>query len=97
MRRVGAPGGRSPVVGTGQFCASHTAPCGDGGPATAASLNTPEGVALGPDGSLYIADTGNNRIRRVGAAGVITPLPPTTNPPPPPPPPPPTPPPPVTL
>lgn len=44
---------------------------GDGGPATAAMLNLPTGIAL--DGSnCYIADSGNHRIRKVDAAGIIT-------------------------
>jgi trimeric autotransporter adhesin len=41
---------------------------GDGGPATAASLSYPSGVSVDAAGNLYIADTGNNRIRKVSAA-----------------------------
>ncbi len=44
---------------------------GDGGPATSAPLNLPQGVALDPAGNLYIAEAGGNRIRRV-ANGLIT-------------------------
>ena len=45
---------------------------GDGGPATASQLRRPLAVASAPNGSLYIADSRNGLVRRVGASGVIT-------------------------
>ncbi len=45
---------------------------GDGGPATGASLNTPQAVAYDAAGNLYIADTGNGRIRMVTPGGTIS-------------------------
>ena len=41
------------------------------GPALEATFNEPRGLALAPDGSLYVADTGNNAIRRI-SDGVVT-------------------------
>jgi sugar lactone lactonase YvrE len=46
---------------------------GDNGPATAAGLDSPEGLALDTSGDLYIADTHNHRVRRLSlATGMIT-------------------------
>jgi glucose/arabinose dehydrogenase len=67
VRRVSPAGIITTVAGDGQYGSS-----GDGGPATAAELANPVSVAVAADGSLYIADAGNDRVRRVSPAGVIT-------------------------
>ena len=41
---------------------------GDLKPAVSAALNTPNGIAVGANGDIYIADSGNNRIRMISAA-----------------------------
>ena len=67
IRKVTAAGTITTIAGTG-------APgfAGDGGPATAAQLNLPYGVAVDLAGSVYIADLGNNRVRRIDPGGVIS-------------------------
>ena len=59
-------GAFSVVVGTTQGYA------GDGDAATAAQLNSPEGLALDDSGNLYIADTDNHVVRKVDTEGTIT-------------------------
>src|SRR5204863_186490 len=69
IRRVDAGTGTiTTVAGTGTQGFS-----GDGGPATAAALSVPSDVGLDGAGNLFIADWGNNRLRRVDAGtGTIT-------------------------
>ncbi|MCD6013442.1 MAG: hypothetical protein K0Q79_3304 [Flavipsychrobacter sp.] len=45
---------------------------GDGGPATAAQINSNWGMARDASGNIYIGDFGNNRIRKISPAGIIT-------------------------
>jgi len=67
IRKVSASGIITTIAGNG-----FQGFFGDGGPATSAVLNNPSGVAVDVSGNLFIADSGNGRIRRVSAAGIIT-------------------------
>ena len=53
------------------ICGSTYGFTGDGGPATEAKLNQPFQTALGPDGSFYVLDMRNERVRRIGPDGII--------------------------
>ncbi|MFI9357799.1 NHL domain-containing protein [Streptomyces lydicus] len=66
IRRVTADGQIGTVAGTGTAGFS-----GDDGPAAAAELNCPYGVAVDSTGNLYIADTDNHRVRQVTPDGQI--------------------------
>jgi len=67
IRKVDPEGIITTVAGDGQ--PGYT---GDGGPAAQARLHTPGGLAVGPDGSLYIADIDNHAIRKISPDGIIT-------------------------
>jgi sugar lactone lactonase YvrE len=67
IRKVGPTGIITTVAGSNSVGFS-----GDGGPATSAQLKAPAAIALDPAGNMYIADSGNNRVRKVSAAtGII--------------------------
>ena len=67
IRKIATDGIISTVAGNGQYAFS-----GDGGLANSASLRGPVGIALDHAGNLYVADTGNNRIRKVSVDGTIS-------------------------
>jgi hypothetical protein len=67
VRKVSTSGTITTVAGNGTFGFS-----GDGGPATDAGLNSPVGVTVDAAGNLYIADSGNHRVRKVSTSGTIT-------------------------
>jgi sugar lactone lactonase YvrE len=70
VRKVTPGGTITTLAGSGP--AIHGSYSGDGGPATSARLNSPYGVAVDKKGNLYIADTVNNRVRKVNPKGTIT-------------------------
>ena len=67
IRRVDAAGIISTIAGIGVAGFG-----GDGGPAAGAALHIPYGVAVESSGNLFIADTGNHRVRQVDSSGTIT-------------------------
>lgn len=67
IRKISISGIISTVAGTG--VAGYS---GDGGPATAAKLNSPYGIAIDGAGNLYIGDFNNQRVRKVNTSGIIS-------------------------
>lgn len=66
VRRIGRDGIITTVAGSGAGGLSGGGYAGDGGPAQRALLDWPVDVAVAPDGTLFIADRENDRVRRVG-------------------------------
>jgi uncharacterized protein (TIGR03437 family) len=67
--QLSAAGGVTTIAGTGIAGFS-----GDGGPSTECQLSGPVDVAVDPDGSIWVSDTGNNRIRKLTPVGVVQPV-----------------------
>lgn len=67
IRKVNAAGIISTIAGTGV-----SGYAGDGGPAIAAQLNEPYGVAIDDAGNIYIPDANNNVVRKINPAGIIS-------------------------
>jgi hypothetical protein len=73
IRKVSTKGIMTTLAGSGVVCASPTASCGDGGPATSAQFNNPSAIATDKNGNVYIADTGDNRVRAINVqASTVT-------------------------
>jgi len=66
VREVTPDGLIHTIAGTGGYGFN-----GNGIPATKAVLNTPAGLAVAPDGTVYFGDVGNNQVRTIGPKGII--------------------------
>jgi sugar lactone lactonase YvrE len=67
LRKISAAGQIARIAGNGSFAYS-----GDGGPATAAGMVKPKGVAIDTAGNIYVADYDDNRVRKINKAGIIS-------------------------
>lgn len=67
VRKIGADGLISTIAGT-----ERPGYSGDDGPAVLVQLDNPQGLAADRQGNLYIADSGNRRIRMVSSAGLVS-------------------------
>jgi trimeric autotransporter adhesin len=73
IRQVNTKGIMTTLAGTGVVCPTPTSACGDNGPAASAQFNNPSSVATDKGGNVYIADTGDNRVRAINLqASAIT-------------------------
>ncbi|MFZ1700559.1 MAG: RHS repeat-associated core domain-containing protein [Pyrinomonadaceae bacterium] len=71
IRRVDPNGAITTIIGNGVPCQPMDN-CGDDGPGSAATLNSPRKIHLAEDGSIFIADSGSNRVKKLSTDGTIT-------------------------
>jgi serine/threonine-protein kinase len=68
VRRIAPDGTIDSIIGR----STNGAFTGDGGPATLADFNAMRSLAIGPDGSIFVGDSANYRIRRVSPDGIVS-------------------------
>lgn len=69
IRKIAPNGVITTIAGTGVALLS-----GDGGTALAASFSNPQGIAIDSQGQIYVADKGNNRVRKIAVDGIVSSL-----------------------
>ena len=72
VRKISTSGIITTIAGVGPVGVGAGSYGGDGGPATSAQISSPYGVTFDVAGNLYIADEGNQRIRKIDTAGIIS-------------------------
>jgi trimeric autotransporter adhesin len=70
IRKVDTSDNMTTIAGNGSYCYSYSS-CGDGGPATSATMTYPAGVAVDHAGNVYFSDLYNWRVREINTAGII--------------------------
>ena len=73
VREVNTAGIITTIAGNGVICSPSWGACGDGGLATAAQFDSPQGMLIDGSGNVYIADTQDNRVRLIAkSTGIVT-------------------------
>src|SRR4051812_17804511 len=72
IRKLTPAGALSTFAGNGTACGAPTGTCGDGPTATAAQLTTPTALGIDSANNIFIADSGDHKIRKVTPAGAIS-------------------------
>ena len=71
IRKVTPDGIITTIAGVG-YCRYDQVRCGDGGPATSATFRYPNAIEVAPDGTIYVAETGDEYVRKISPEGIIS-------------------------